>query len=266
MQPRRRAEHGLFAVNELSASRWTTRAWHLPCCQPGNELADRSGRHSTPRGNACWCSTRGDDSPLSCCLCRGAGECAGRARQRTEQPERRRSVGCRRDGHLRVDWWTTFELRRRHVEGRRAAAIDRRGAMPARKDLGLRQTEHLGVGRLQRRVRRRAGRRSRRRRSRSRSSHVPNVGFLLFDGEKGQIYFRLFSYARYLNQRNLDESYVDAFGNTHDGAAAPGHPAAEVLRAVLGLVPDAEVPLLPLRLVVERVAGRSGAGRRRAAT
>jgi len=44
--------------------------------------------------------------------------------------------------------------------------------------------------------------------------HVPNVGFLLFDGEKGQIYFRLFSYARYLNQRNLDESYVDAFGNT----------------------------------------------------
>ena len=45
-------------------------------------------------------------------------------------------------------------------------------------------------------------------------SHIPNVGFLLFDGAKGQIYFRLFSYARYLNQRNLDESYVDAFGNT----------------------------------------------------
>ena len=44
-------------------------------------------------------------------------------------------------------------------------------------------------------------------------THVPNVGFLLFDGEKGQIYFRLFSYGRYLNQRNLDESYVDAFGN-----------------------------------------------------
>ena len=28
------------------------------------------------------------------------------------------------------------------------------------------------------------------------------------------MYFRLFSYGRYLNQRNLDESYVDAFGNT----------------------------------------------------
>jgi Protein of unknown function (DUF3011) len=46
-------------------------------------------------------------------------------------------------------------------------------------------------------------------------SHVPNVGFRLFDGDKGEVYFRLFSYARYLNQRSLDESYVDAFGNTH---------------------------------------------------
>jgi hypothetical protein len=44
--------------------------------------------------------------------------------------------------------------------------------------------------------------------------HLPNVGFLLVDGEKGQVYFRLFSYGRYLNQRNLDETYVDAFGNT----------------------------------------------------
>jgi hypothetical protein len=46
-------------------------------------------------------------------------------------------------------------------------------------------------------------------------SHVPNIGFLLFDGEKGQIYFRLFTYARYLNQRNLDDEYVDAFGKPH---------------------------------------------------
>ena len=44
-------------------------------------------------------------------------------------------------------------------------------------------------------------------------AYVPNAGFLLFDGEKGQIYFRLFSYVRYLNQRNIDESYTDAFGN-----------------------------------------------------
>ncbi len=44
--------------------------------------------------------------------------------------------------------------------------------------------------------------------------HVPNVGFLLVDTDKGQVYFRLFSYGRYLNQRNLDEEYTDAFGNT----------------------------------------------------
>src|SRR5262245_47342851 len=48
-------------------------------------------------------------------------------------------------------------------------------------------------------------------------AYVPNAGFLLFDGEKGQVYFRLFSYARYLNQRNLDSTYVDAFGNTNQG-------------------------------------------------
>ena len=45
--------------------------------------------------------------------------------------------------------------------------------------------------------------------------YVPNVGFLLYDGEKGQIYFRLFSYVRYLNQRNIDASYTDSFGVPH---------------------------------------------------
>ena len=45
--------------------------------------------------------------------------------------------------------------------------------------------------------------------------YVPNGGFLLYDGEKGQIYFRLMSYVRYLNQRNLDASYTDAFGIPH---------------------------------------------------
>jgi hypothetical protein len=42
--------------------------------------------------------------------------------------------------------------------------------------------------------------------------HIPNVGFLLYSGEKGEIYFRLFSYVRYLNQRNIDPSYTDSFG------------------------------------------------------
>jgi hypothetical protein len=46
-------------------------------------------------------------------------------------------------------------------------------------------------------------------------AYVPNAGFLLFDGDQGQIYFRLFSYGRYLNQRGLDESYTDAFGKVH---------------------------------------------------
>src|SRR3954464_2867502 len=45
-------------------------------------------------------------------------------------------------------------------------------------------------------------------------SYIPNVGFLLVNHPKGQVYFRLFSYGRYLNQRNLDADYVDAFGNT----------------------------------------------------
>jgi hypothetical protein len=44
--------------------------------------------------------------------------------------------------------------------------------------------------------------------------HVPNVGFLLYNGDKGQIYFRLFSYARYLNQLGIDDRYTDAFGKT----------------------------------------------------
>jgi Protein of unknown function (DUF3011) len=45
--------------------------------------------------------------------------------------------------------------------------------------------------------------------------HIPNVGFRLYEGEKGEIYFRLFSYVRYLNQRNIDPSYTDSFGVQH---------------------------------------------------
>ncbi|HYV20924.1 MAG TPA: DUF3011 domain-containing protein [Verrucomicrobiae bacterium] len=46
--------------------------------------------------------------------------------------------------------------------------------------------------------------------------YVPNAGFLLFDGDNGQIYMRLFSYARYLNQESLEPSYTDFFGNEHN--------------------------------------------------
>jgi hypothetical protein len=44
--------------------------------------------------------------------------------------------------------------------------------------------------------------------------YIPNAGFRLISGEKGEIYVRLFSYARYLNQKGLDATYKDAFGNT----------------------------------------------------
>jgi hypothetical protein len=45
--------------------------------------------------------------------------------------------------------------------------------------------------------------------------YVPNAGFLLFSYDKGEMYVRLFSYARYLNQRSLDATFVDFFGNAH---------------------------------------------------
>ena len=90
--------------------------------------------------------------------------------------------------------------------------------------------------------------------------YVPNGGFLLFDGDEGQMYARLFTYVRYLNQLGLNETYTDSFGNVKSVTAAPGLPAAEVLPAVQRLVPHAEAPLLPLCLVGEHVAGRSGAG------
>jgi len=61
-----------------------------------------------------------------------------------------------------------------------------------------------------------AGQVSQRPTSVSAPGYVPNVGFKLFDGEKGQVYFRLFTYARYLNQRSTDATYVDHFGNTKD--------------------------------------------------
>src|SRR5262249_36340204 len=44
--------------------------------------------------------------------------------------------------------------------------------------------------------------------------YIPNVGFLLFSGEKGEIYFRLFSYARYLNQKSLHGTHTNFFGVT----------------------------------------------------
>ena len=44
--------------------------------------------------------------------------------------------------------------------------------------------------------------------------YIPNAGFLLVEGDKGEMYIRLLSYARYLNQKGLDATYTDSFGNT----------------------------------------------------
>jgi hypothetical protein len=46
--------------------------------------------------------------------------------------------------------------------------------------------------------------------------YVPNQGFKLYESDMGQIYMRLFSYARYLNQDGLDPTYTDYFGNVND--------------------------------------------------
>jgi hypothetical protein len=47
-------------------------------------------------------------------------------------------------------------------------------------------------------------------------SYIPNAGFLIVDSDQGEMYVRLFSYARYLNQKGLDPTYTDAFGNVKD--------------------------------------------------
>ena len=153
-------------------------------------------------------------------------------------------------------------MRGRHVEGRRAAAIDGRRALSARKDLGLRPDQRLGVGRLQRRVRHRRRRgtgdekaqgalvHSERRLPARRRREGPG----LFPAIQLRAVSESAESGRVLRRRLRQHE---------DGSAAAGHPAAEILRAVLGVVPHAEDALLPLRLVVEPIAGRSGTGRGR---
>jgi hypothetical protein len=43
--------------------------------------------------------------------------------------------------------------------------------------------------------------------------YIGNLGFKIYEGDKGQIYMRLMAYARYLNQSGIDSSYTDSFGN-----------------------------------------------------
>ena len=46
--------------------------------------------------------------------------------------------------------------------------------------------------------------------------YIGNLGVKLYDGERAQFYMRLFSYARYLNQKGLDPTYTDFFGNVKE--------------------------------------------------
>ena len=42
--------------------------------------------------------------------------------------------------------------------------------------------------------------------------YIGNLGVKLYESDRAQIYMRLFSYARYLNQSGLDPTYTDSFG------------------------------------------------------
>ena len=100
------------------------------------------------------------------------------------------------------------------------------------------------------------------RRGRRRPSYIPNAGFLLFTAKRAR-FTSVFSATSATSINATSTTPTPTRSATPNRAAAAGRAAREVLRAVQRLVPDAEVPLLPVRLVVERVAGRSRAGRRR---
>ncbi|EKF74602.1 hypothetical protein A11A3_08245 [Alcanivorax hongdengensis A-11-3] len=44
----------------------------------------------------------------------------------------------------------------------------------------------------------------------------PGKGFNLFSSDQGEVNFGVFSYVRYLNQQDFDDSYTDSFGNSKD--------------------------------------------------
>ena len=93
--------------------------------------------------------------------------------------------------------------------------------------------------------------------------YIPNLGFLLYDGEKGEIYFRLFSYARYLNQLSLDPTYVDSFGNTHDVQLRQDIQLKKFFAPFSGWFLTPKFRYYLYVWSSNTVAGRSGAGRRR---
>jgi hypothetical protein len=65
-------------------------------------------------------------------------------------------------------------------------------------------------------IRRAGGRHRRRRRREERPrKYVPNAGFCCFDGDQGQVYSGSSATRAIPESAELNESYTDAFGNTH---------------------------------------------------
>ena len=96
--------------------------------------------------------------------------------------------------------------------------------------------------------------------------YIPNGGFLIVEDELGEVYVRLFSYARYLNQLGLDETYTDAFGKEH---TVQRRQDAQLQKFFLPFSGWFLTPNFRYYLYVwsaNTVAGRSGAGRGRAGT
>ena len=46
--------------------------------------------------------------------------------------------------------------------------------------------------------------------------YTPGAGFKVVDGERGDLNIRVFTYVNYLDQKGLDDTYTDSFGQTRD--------------------------------------------------
>ena len=91
-------------------------------------------------------------------------------------------------------------------------------------------------------------------------AYIPNVGFLLVEGREGRDVRPALQLRALPEPEGAGPELHRLLRQHQHGEAARGRPAQQVLPALLRLVPDPEVPLLPLRLVVEHLAGRSRAG------
>jgi hypothetical protein len=159
---------------------------------------------------------------------------------RRPRSRRRRGSGQAARDSLRVD------ERARPLRRRRQGVVSWNsvGSAPCLRSRGGKTTPASGcrtAARANSRVAGGAGQpEDRRRRDMSRTP-----GFSCDDGEKGQIYFRLFSYVRYLNQRNIE--FVLHGRRRHTVQQRQMCSSQSSSRRSPGLVPHSQVPLLPVR-------------------